>query len=161
MPELILKFTKRKDGHARLRCVRPDGSDTWQKQADERALFFPLHDLTHFVVETELGFGSGFFGLIASGWDTTGKGSRGPLPDEAIEVEYIVGALGGERAGDFVCAEDEFNRLAAAFAQTKGLPNPRSLTDADLARVRRRIGELCTRWMALPSGASLELSFRS
>jgi hypothetical protein len=45
-------------------------------------------------LETELGFGRGFFGLIAEGWeieDTTGKGARGPLPDEAKLVEHIVG----------------------------------------------------------------------
>jgi len=162
MHGLTLQFTKRKDGRALLRCVRSDGSATWQRQDDERAAFFPLHDLTHFAVESELGFGSGFFGLIASGWDiadTTGKGARGRLPDEAIEVEYIVGALAAERAGDPACPAEEFNRLAALFARTKGLPQPRPLTEVDLARVRSRIDELCARWRALPPGTTLELAF--
>ena len=76
-----VQFTKRKDGGAVVRCVRADGSATWQRQDDQRAAFFPLHDLTHYAVETELGYGRGFYGLIASGWDiadTTGKGPRGP-----------------------------------------------------------------------------------
>ena len=38
-----------------LRCVRADGSATWQKQTDRHAAYFALHDLTHFAVETELG----------------------------------------------------------------------------------------------------------
>ena len=157
-----IQFTKRKDGGAVVRCVRADGSATWQRQDDQRAAFFPLHDLTHYAVETELGFAHGFYGLIAAGWDianTTGKGSRGPLPDEATEVEYIVGALGAERAGDPACPAAEFNALAGAFAKSKGIPAPGALTEADLTRVRKRIDELFARWRDLPAGETLELSF--
>lgn len=63
-----------------LRCVRADGSATWQKQESRHAAFFALHDLTHFAVESTLGFQRGFFGLIAQGWEieeTTGKQARG------------------------------------------------------------------------------------
>jgi hypothetical protein len=83
-----------------LRCVRADGSATWQKQGTRHAAFFALHDLTHVAVESTLGFRNGFFGLVAQGWeidDTTGKGARGPLPSGAAEVEYIVGTLDAER----------------------------------------------------------------
>jgi hypothetical protein len=162
MPQLILQFTKGKDGGVLLRCIRADGSATWQRQGDNRAAFFPLHDLTHYAVETELGFGRGFYGLIANGWeiaDTTGKGARGPLPDEAIEVEYIVGSLGAERASDSACTAEEFNDLASAFAKTRGRPEPRTLKDPELTRVRSRIDELFTLWRALPGGATLELTF--
>src|SRR5207302_930128 len=51
------------------------------------AAFFALHDVTHFAVESTLGFRRGFYGLIIEGWDvedTTGKGARGPLPKEAV-----------------------------------------------------------------------------
>jgi hypothetical protein len=121
-----------------------------------------LHDLVHYAVETEIGFGCGFYGLIADGWDiadTTGKGARGRLPDEAIEVEYIVGSLGTERTRASACTADEFNHLAVAFAKTRGRPNPRPLTDAELTRIRSRIDELFGRWRALPPGATLELTF--
>jgi hypothetical protein len=161
MPHLVLQFTKRKDGGALLRCIRADGSATWQRQAGHRAAFFPWHDLTHYAVETELGLGGGFYGLIANGWDiadTTGKAARGPLPDEAIEVEYIVGSLGAERASGSACTAKEFNSLASAFAQTRGRPQPRPLTDAELATVRSRIDELFRQWRDLPSGATLELT---
>src|SRR6185437_11388716 len=73
--EMKIQFTKKADGSAVFKCVRPDGSVTWQKQEGKHAAFFPLHDLTHYAVETELGFRRGFYGLIAEGWEiaeTTG-----------------------------------------------------------------------------------------
>jgi hypothetical protein len=161
---LKIQFTKRKDRGALLRCVRVDGTATWQRQDDKRAAFFPLHDLIHYAVETELGFVRGFYGLIANGWeiaDTTGKGARGPLPDEATEVEYIVGALSAERPGDPGCIAEEFNSLAATFAKRRHLPQPRPLTDADLTRVRSRIEGLFAHWRDLPAGETLELEFPS
>jgi hypothetical protein len=159
---LILQFTKRTDGGALLKCIRADGSATWQRQDDKYAGFFPLHDLTHYAVETELGFRRGFYGLIAEGWDiadTTGKTSRGALPSETLEVEYLVSAFSAERAGGAATAAEEFNQLAATFAIAKGMPTPRSLTDPDLVKVRARFDELAMKWRALPRGATLELNF--
>jgi len=159
---LKIQFTKRTDGGALLRCVRDDDSVTWQKQQGNHATFFPLHDLIHYAVETELGFRRGFYGLIAAGWDideTTGKTARGPLPDEAIEVEYIVSALAAERAGGAVSPAEEFNQLAKTFAGTKGLAQSRPLTEADLTRIRSRMDELFLRWQTLAPGDTLELAF--
>jgi hypothetical protein len=105
-----------------LRCIRQDGSVTWQKQPTHAA-YFALHDLTHYAVETALGYKRGFFGLIAEGWevdDTTGKGARGALPAEAVEVERIVGLFDSERASGALWTAEEFNEFA-----------PRALTDAD------------------------------
>jgi hypothetical protein len=99
---LIIQFVKQNDGSVVLRCARPDGSSTWQRVDDQHAAFFPLHDLTHYAVETELGFRRGFYGLIAEGWDiaeTTGKTARGALPNETLEVEYLVSAFSAERSG--------------------------------------------------------------
>jgi len=160
---VIIQFTKRTDGRAVLKCMRPDGSETWQRQDDQQAAFFPLHDLTHYAVETELGFRQGFYGLLAAGWDiqeTTGKGARGPLPAEAIEVEYLVSAFSAERTGSSVSSLEEFNEHAATFARAKGLPPPRQLSGDELTRVRSRFEELAMKWRALPAGCTLELDFR-
>ena len=145
-----------------MRCVRADGSTTWQKQESLHAAFFALHDLTHFAVETTLGFSRGFYGLIDEGWDieeTTGQEARGAIPDEARAVEYIVGALDGERAGDAVWTAEDFNRAAAIHAASAGLPSPRALTDEELARVRARRSELFARWRSTAPGQALELRF--
>ena len=124
---LQVEIVKQPDGTGVLRCTRPDGSVTWQKQT-KHAAHFALHDLTHFAVETALGYRRGFFGLIAEGWDvedTTGKGTRGALPAEAGDVEQIVGLFDSERASGTMWSAEEFNRFA-----------PLTLTDSEIQNVR-------------------------
>ena len=140
-----------------LRCVRPDGSETWQKQ-ERHGAFFVTHDLTHLAVESILHCRQGFYGLIASGWsidDTTGKGVRGALPPEAGDVEAFVGLFDTERASATLWTADEFNEAMAI--KTGG--TARRLTSEDLAAIRRRRAELMAQWSALPRGDTLELSF--
>src|SRR5579862_9150992 len=112
-----IQITKRPDGGGVLKCTRADGSVTWQKQKETVAPFFALHDLTHFAVETTLGYRRGFFGLIAEGWDieeTGGKGKRGALPGEALEVEQLVGLFFTERAGAAIWTPAEFNAASGS-----------------------------------------------
>lgn len=155
-------MTKRTDGGAVLKCVRADGSETWQKQHGPNAAFFPLHDLTHFAVESELGVHRAFYGLIADGWsieDTTGKGARGALPPDAIFVENVVGTLDAEGGSGSRWTAEELNESTARFATSNGRAVPRRLSDDDLARIRRRRAELFERWRDLPQGETLELDF--
>ncbi|HEX2327694.1 MAG TPA: hypothetical protein VHN74_03145 [Candidatus Angelobacter sp.] len=147
---MLIEILKRADGGGPLRCTRDDGSVTWQKQI-RHSVFFATHDLTHFSVETALGYTTGFFGLIAQGWDideTTGKGTRGPAPKEAIEVEKIVGLLDTERASGALIEVQEFNLLA-----------PRKLTQAELDAVRKLRAELFAKWSAVKPGEALKLAF--
>lgn len=162
IPDLRLSLTKHADGGAVLRCTRADGSAVWQRHHGGRAVFFALHDLTHYAIETELGVRRAFYGLLADGWDledTTGKGTRGALPPEALRVEHLVGAFDLERAGAVTWTADELNAHAAVFAADRGLPSPSDLTDDDLSRIRSRLGELLAQWVALDAGATLELAF--
>jgi hypothetical protein len=148
-----VEFAKRKDGAGVLRCVRDDGSVIWQKQTERHAAYFALHDLTHFAVESVLGYSRGFFGLLCEGWDfgdTTGKGAKGPLPAEAGEVESIVGQLFLEQASGARWSAEEFCDALS-----------RKLTDDELARVRRRRSELFTQWAAVEPGGVLNLKFPS
>jgi hypothetical protein len=159
---LLIQITKRSDGGGVLRCVRAFGSITWQKQEGRHAAFFALHDLTHFSVESTLGFQRGFFGLVAEGWEieeTTGKGARGAIPNDAKEVEYIVGSLDSERASGAIWLAKDFNRQAAIYASSAGLTEPRRLTDEALARVRARRAELLAQWKSMAPGETLELAF--
>jgi hypothetical protein len=150
-----VQITKKADGAGVLRCVRADGSVTWQKQTDRHAAYFSLHDLTHFAVETTLGFRRGFFGLIAEGWDiedTTGKGARGPLPPEAGEAEQIVGIFSAERAGGVIWTVDEFNEFAATLGT-------RELSFDEIVRVKKKRSELFQQWAEVAPGETLELQF--
>lgn len=136
-----------------MRCVRDDGSLVWQKQTDRHAAYFALHDLTHFAVESVLGYQRGFFGLLREGWDfddTTGKGPRGPLPVEAGEVEVIVAHFFAEHtSGECWPAE--------AFCESL----PRKLTEDELSRVRARRNELFAQWATVEPGGVINLKFPS
>jgi hypothetical protein len=152
-----VQIVKKADGAGVLRCVRADGSVTWQKQTDRHAAYFALHDLTHFAVETTLGYRRGFFGLIAEGWDiedTTGKSARGPLPPEAGEAEVIVGLFFAERASGVIWTVDEFNE----FTATRGA---RLLSADEIARVKKKRSELFQQWSAVAPGAAIELQFEA
>ena len=148
---LRIQMAKRVDGASVMRCTRPDASVTWQKIVNHGA-HFALHDLTHFAVETTLGYRRGFYGLLAEGWDFDdigGKGARGRLPAEAVEVEQIVGVFDSERACGTLLTLDEFNQFA-----------PRKLTETEVLSVRKLRAELFTRWSAVPAGQNLDLEFQ-
>ena len=159
---VIIEFAKRKDGNTVLRCIRDDGSSTWQRNENQHARFFPLHDLVHYAVENELGFSQGFFGLIAADWnidETTGKSARGALPDEALEVEHFVSSFMAEWNSETEWTASDFNEQAATFAESRRLPAPRALTNEELVRVGSRFKEVCARWRDLPEGEMLPLEF--
>jgi hypothetical protein len=153
-PMVVLRIDIRKtaDGAGLLRCTREDGSVTWQKQPKHGA-HFALHDLTHYSVETVLGYSRGFFGLIAAGWDlddVTGKGARGPLPPEAVEVERVVGLFDSERGSGCLWSTAEFNSFS-----------PRQLTEQEIRDVRALRAELFRQWFATEPGKSLQLRFEA
>ena len=162
MSALRIHLTKHADGGAVLKCIREDGSTTWQRQRGRSAGFFPLHDLTHFAIETELGLRQAFYGLMADGWDieeTTGKSARGSLPSEAYAVERLVGLFDLERAGSAFWSAAEVNAHCYGAEASPGQSLPRPITEEDLDRIRTRISELLGQWALLPSGGTLELSF--
>jgi hypothetical protein len=160
---LLIRIKKHADGSAALSCTRADGTVTWQRQQGAQAAFFPRHDLTHFAVETVLGYSRGFYGLVASGWNLTDFGApwpRGPMPADTDPSELIVGFLDTERASGTRWTADEFNDKAAAYYREHNLEAAAPmLTDDDLARVRQRRAELFTQWDAVPAGGTIELSF--
>jgi hypothetical protein len=159
IPELFVQWAKRADGTVLLRCVRRDGSTTWQHY-EKHSGYFAFHDLRHFAVETTLGFRSGFYGLIADGWDiadTSGKGARGKPPASAGLVEHIVGLLQTEGAGGPALSAAEFNAMIDQMLGADPARPP--LTDAQLDRVRNRTLELHGQWAAIPAGSTFELTF--
>lgn len=161
-PALTVSIKKKTDGSAALSCKRADGSVTWQRQDGQQGRFFPLHDLTHYAVETVLRLDRAFYGLVAAGWNLTDFGNpwpRGPLPPDAGTAELIVGFLDTERASGTVWTADDFNTKAAAYHQIRGGAPTLELTDADLDRIRAVREALFDRWNALPAGATIELPF--
>lgn len=162
MSTLIIELSKTASGDAVLKCVRPDCSVTWQRNNGRRAVFFPLHDLTHYAVESVLAAEQAFYGLIARGWeiaDTTGKGARGPLPDEAIAIEHLVGLLDAERMSETRITAPEVNAYCAAFASTRGRAELPTLTEDILESIRASVSLLHAQWRQLPVGETMTLIF--
>lgn len=105
-------------------------------------MVFPLHDITHYAVEQTLGYRRAFYGLVADSWgisDFAMPWPRGPIPDEAREVELVVGLFDGmrrERDGwNAVQLNAELVRLAAGSKVARSM-DLRTLAEDDLARVR-------------------------
>jgi hypothetical protein len=163
MPDLIVRLKKKTNGEAALSCLRADGSVTWQRQEGQLAKFFPLHDLTHYAVETILGFDQAFFGLVASGWDIShfgGPDAKHRIPEEAQLVEMIVGNFDLERMTGVPGTADEVNARIQAQLEDRTLPPTTfRITDGQMETIRARRAELFARWHALPAGDAIELPF--
>jgi hypothetical protein len=159
---LTIQFKKKSDGSAALSCRRADGSVTWQRQEGAQAGFFPRHDLTHYAVESVLGAGDGFYGLLSQGWNITDFGPpwpRGSLPEHALNVELIVGLLDGERAGGNFWTAEEFNRSMKTYCESHGRSPAPALTDDQLDRIRLERARLFGLWAQVSAGDALELTF--
>jgi hypothetical protein len=153
-----IRIHNRVDGLAILRCERADGSVTWQRHPAKNSRFFPPHDLTHYAVETTLGFRDAFYGLVASGWELSDFGHpwpRGRLPAEAGVAEFLVGCLDLERLSGEVQTVEEVN--AGGTRQCGDAWQP--ITEDQLARLRSLTHELTARWHALPPDGELALDF--
>jgi hypothetical protein len=165
MADLTIRLKRHADGSASITCTRADGTVTWQRQKGKLGVVFPPHDLTHYVVETTLGYRHGFYGLIAEGWDISDFAvpwPRGPVPPEATEVELIVGFFDSERRSPDRWTAAEFNAHAETFVlagKHAGKIVPPVLADADIVRVRSARDEIVARWEALGPGETLTLEF--
>jgi hypothetical protein len=159
---IVIRIKKGTDGRNSLSCTRADGTTTWQRQQGGQAAFFPKHDLTHYAVETTLGFCEGFYGLVSAGWDFSDFGSpwpRGKLPPEASISEMIVGFFDLERRIAERVAADDLNQKLAEYCAENRLPPQRQLSEDDLARVRAKRAELFAKWEAVEPGNALEIVF--
>lgn len=163
MPDLVIRIKKKHDGEAALTAIRADGSSTWQQQNGQTGQVFPLHDLTHYAVETTLGCRDAFFGLVARGWDISDFGSpwpKGRPPLQAVLVELLVGYFDLERMTDaMTCAAEVNRRIDAAIGDGSFAPVTFRIDDDQVDEIHRVRAELFARWMALPVGEALELPF--
>lgn len=155
--KLCLK--KAKDGRPTVTFVRADGSSTTGRLGSGD--FGPVHDLTHYAVETTLGLSGGFYGLLASGrnlpdFEVKGTGPR--LADEAIVAECIVGQLTNVVFGGQAVATADFNWLVGeAVRAVRPAAAVPALDDVTFRTLRERLSALLDRWRALPPGETLEL----
>ena len=158
MSELKVRFTRGKDKKDVLSVVRADGSQSWQHQQPG----IPVHDLTHFAVESTLGLKNGFYGLVAQGWDITrliDKDVRSLLPAEGLWTEFVVGLIQTERLAAEPLTAAQFNELLKKEKDNFGLNYDRQLSDDELFHIREKFLELYSNWRILKPGESLSVTF--
>jgi hypothetical protein len=161
-PLAVLKFSKTREGAPVLSVTRRDGSVAWQKQH----AFFPVHDLTHYAIETTLGLRHAFWGMMADGWEFGDFGTpwpRGPMPNlpEALLAEASAGWFDsfGRSVEDDEAGAVALNTQLAIYFQQNSLGDPRIITVDEFARIRRLREELAARWHALLPREAMELAF--
>jgi hypothetical protein len=156
---LTLRYKKKGDGSAAFTAVRSDGSST-TAQIGAAGGFGPVHDLAHYVVESQFGIKKGFLGLLAGGWSvedfTKGVVDRmireGVISD-AGRAEVVAGLLSGDAFSPFPLSVEDFNWTI--HSQSAEIPG---LTADELANLRQRLSTLRDQWSALNAGETLELS---
>ncbi len=159
VPPLRIRFKKLRDGSHNFSCERRDGTHTWQSQPN----ISPLHDLTHYAVETILGHQRGFYGMVADGWNLTDFGApwpRGRIPSDADPSELIVGFFDLDRTLEQPLTAEEFNQSKSSYYhQHFGRDAEWSISEGELSAIRGRMVELFQQWRQLAPGDTLELAF--
>lgn len=181
MPNLRILFAKAKEQGSQdvLTCIREDGSRTWSKLHAA----FPIHDMTHYAVETELRAKDGFFGLLAHGWDIADFGvpeKRARMPLETLWIEHVVGIVWREYVTRQPGSYAEFSVQVDATIQAlrdsldknakRQGPQPvysasdrsvleRRVSESEREAIMQRIGELAALWATTPRGGTMEVEF--
>ena len=155
---LRIELKKGRDSRPTLVCIRSDGSRTWSAVHAH----FPVHDITHFAVESVLGFSQAFFGLIAAGWsidEFAERGAAARMPAEALIAELVVGLLDQERASEQLLRADDLNLILNQALLARGWDPFRPILDQELGTIRKLRGELQTAWSGLDSGQAITMEF--
>lgn len=163
-----------------IRIIKGQGSDRiegWRRDGSSFTSTFPHkgpvpHDLVHFVVERELGFARGFWGMIAGGNDperiadiakAAGHASakRAGTPEvpiiQAVQAERIVECFEAElwsSGSDNAAIRD----MARAGCEQSLVPLP-PLDDGAICRIRMELTRLAQRWAGLAIGEALTVEW--
>lgn len=131
------------------------------------------HDAIHLIVESRLGFRTGFWGRVSNGAapETIGavaksgghaSSSRAANPNseivELIQAERVVECFEAEIWAEMSDIETFRSVLAAACAHSK-VPTP-ELSDKDITDIRARLTCLHLEWRGLAIGESLQLEWQ-
>ena len=158
-----IRFKKERNKASILSCVRDDGSVSWTKLHPN----IEIHDLAHYVVETELGFQRAFYGLVNSGFDIQDfelaiedrpkELVPKNLPVEALQTEHLVNLIQVHFQNNI--APDDFVSMLETILSDAGLPMIKGLTTLKVQGLIEKIHVLYQNWTQLADNESLELIF--
>jgi hypothetical protein len=157
---LQIRLKKGRDGHvASFALHRANGTVTVMRNPNP---FFPVHDLTHYAVESVLRHRRGFYGLVSEGWNFEDFGTpwpRGPLPPDTEPAEFIVGMFDLERATGIEMTIEDINEQLQRYAAEHPATPRAHLSPPQLDEVRRRVRAYAERWATLAPGDTLVLDY--
>ena len=157
---MLIRMTKKSDGRHRLTVVRDDGTVSQGKMIPGFGADAIPHDLLHAVVEKNLGFKRGVYGLVNTGLDIAdllAPERKATLKAEAelMLSELITGVLQAEAAYEGFDPEQLRDELARRCEEHR-LDVP-VLSETDLSGLRRLRDEHRERWAALRVGDTMEI----
>ena len=160
-----MKIQFKKEAHkpSTLTCIRDDGSKTWTKLNPA----IEIHDLAHYVVETELAFNNAFYGLLKKGYaiqDFELPAEQRPealqpknLSEEALQTEHIVNLI--QVHFDHKIDPHDFLTTLKTILRNNRLSFPKALDQDKLLTILQKLNQLFLEWHDLKPGEDIELSF--
>ncbi|HEY1047006.1 MAG TPA: hypothetical protein VGF79_11245 [Bacteroidia bacterium] len=150
---------KKRQGKKHIITYQREGKDLHWVDADD---FLILHDLSHYAIETNLGYTTAFWGMIKSGVDPEQflvKEVRDRLfvSNEAWYAENMANLVLIEWSqGKF----DDFNQvLNEVIQQTDSNLPPIELNEQQIIDIRETYKKLVNQWEMLASDGQMELKF--
>jgi len=125
-------------------------------------IFFVLHDLAHYAVETTLGYRNAFYGMLESGVNISDfelpKNQRPfALTPEAINAEFVVNLIMTQYRDGI---SGDFNELLKeAYSYNAPHLQPPVISLGIVEKMRNDFNSVKARWDQLPDGQTLVLNF--
>ena len=155
---MIIQLTKNGAKPNIIKYIRDNGTETWMYIDD----FFVRHDISHFILESVLGYHTAFNGMINQGMDIRdfeNKEKRAALAvtDEAYYAEnlanlFLIEIVQGEFSDFNTVQQDAFVSWNNQFPEI-------CLADDKITQIRFQLRELLHQWEKLPEGEKMELIF--
>jgi len=161
--KLKIEISKEFEKPSVLTCSREDGTITYAKLHPN----LEIHDIAHFVVETNLKFSNAFYGLLAQGYSISDfqlpKDKRPKelqpknLAPEALITEHIVNILQTKYAQGK--QETDYLSITATILKERKLSFPASFTAKKFEEMYYQLEDLMIQWEALSFNQKLVLNF--
>jgi hypothetical protein len=153
---LLIEFKKGKTKDM-LVCTRQDGTSTWMEMTPA----LTLHDLAHYVVEKELNFKHGFYGMVEGGihipdFEERQRLKPREMPLEAGYAEHLANLFGLEIQDNKPI--DNLQQSFDVICKHFNIPLLR-LEETRIRIIRDELRELLDHWTQMPNQKTLTLSF--
>jgi len=155
--ELHIELTKVSPTHHTLGYIREDRTG---ETVELETRSFLVHDLIHFVVETEAGLKDSFYGLLCQGAQYSQLSENGIQDTDDIEVrhtERVVGMLDGVVKNNVTSSQ--FMAGLRNVYDASGEKVPHWVFEEFVEKIAKRMTALLGEWRGTPFGQPMKLVF--